>query len=99
MAPFQLESGPIATVLPPSGETDGQEEEAGQGVRTSHLAPGGRRGPEGREEGGREWEQLFSKRQRLLGSVTFLGDAPLRGSTLWYMLQASFSFFFERRFK
>ena len=31
--------------------------------------------------------------------VVFLGDAPLRGSTPWYMLQALFRFFFERRFR
>ena len=52
---------PIATFLPPSGETDGQEEETGQGVRMSHLAPGGRKGPEGRGEGGTEWEIIILK--------------------------------------
>lgn len=67
MVPFQLESGPIATFLPPSGETDGQEEETGQGVRMSHLAPGGRKGPEGRGEGGTEWEIIVLKEERLLG--------------------------------
>lgn len=32
MVPFQLENGPTATFLPPSGETDGHEGEAGQGL-------------------------------------------------------------------
>lgn len=56
----------------PSGETDGQGEVAGQGVRVSHLAPGGRRGARGI----RKWELTVFKWGETLRKGVFLGHAP-----------------------